>query len=119
MRENKNDFFCNKKENAQTLFPIFPEDSRFINSGIAVKMINSEVYYFNGEMPIYHHHKADYKSFRYITSQMIELGNIKQGEVIRAFKVSKESVKRWVKTYRTEGASGFLKAERVKKEAMY
>lgn len=66
------------------------------------------MYYFNGSMPIYKHHKDDYKSFRFITSQMIELGNARQVEVKKAFGISIESVKRWTKVYREKGPDGFF-----------
>ncbi|GAH31048.1 unnamed protein product, partial [marine sediment metagenome] len=99
-----------------TLFPVFPPDSRYINSKIAIKIIKDSIYYFNGEMPIYHHHKDDYQSFRYITSQIVDLGIAKQMEIVRTFKVSKESVKRWVKTYREKGGNGFFNTRTGKKK---
>ena len=99
-----------------TLFPVFPENASYINSMIAVKTIGNKVYYFNGEMPFYHHQKNNYQSFRFITSQMIELKNVTQVEITKAFKVSKESVKRWTKTYRTKGESGFFEPRKGKKK---
>ncbi|RLD54072.1 MAG: hypothetical protein DRJ01_18540 [Bacteroidetes bacterium] len=92
----------------QVQLPIFPADVKYINSNIGVQTKENDVYYFNGMMPIYHHNKDDYKSFRYVTSQMVVLGNAKQVEIIKAFGVSKESVKRWVKVYRNEGSTGFF-----------
>ena len=81
----------------QTLFPVFPEEVRYLNSDIAIKTIEGVVFYFNGEMPIYKHQESDYKSFRYISSQLYVLGNVKQVDIVKFFKVSPESVKRWVK----------------------
>ncbi|MCD4676297.1 MAG: hypothetical protein K8S18_09935 [Desulfobacula sp.] len=100
----------------QTFFPIFPDDSVYLNSDIAIKTINEIVFYFNGLMPIYQHHKDDYRSFRYISSQLYVLGNVKQVEIVKTFNVSKESVKRWVKVYKEEGASGFFKTRKSKKK---
>ena len=90
-----------------TLFPIYPEGTKMINSEIRVKTIGEDVYYFNGSMAIYQHHKKDYQSFRHATSQMIALGNVQQTEIIKFFKVSKGSVQRWVKKYRDEGSKAF------------
>lgn len=90
-----------------TLFPIYPKGTRMINSEIGVKTISDDVCYFNGNMAIYQHHKKDYQSFRHVTSQMIVLGNVKQIEIIKFFKVSKESVQRWVKKYREESNKAF------------
>lgn len=64
---------------------------------------------------MYKHHKDDYKSFRFITSQMVVLGNVKQVDIIKVFKVSKASVKRWVKVYREEGPGGFFHPRQGKK----
>jgi len=86
-----------------------------INSEIGVKTINDTVYYFNGSMPIYQHHRNKYKSFRFITSQLIALNNAKQSEIIQAFKVSKESVKRWVKIYREKEEEGFFGTRKGRK----
>ena len=92
----------------QVQLPFFPEDIVYINSNIGVQTKENNVYYFNAMMPIYHHNKDDYRSFRYVTSQMVVLGNAKQVEIIKTFNVSKESVKRWVKVYRKQGSAGFF-----------
>lgn len=92
----------------QVQLPIFPSGVKYINANIGVKTLEDIVYYFNGLMPIYQHHKDDYKSFRFVTSQMIALGTAKQVEVKAAFKVSIESVKRWAKVYREKGPDGFF-----------
>jgi transposase len=97
----------------QVQLPIFPSDVKYINANIGVRTQEDIVYYFNGSMPIYKHHKDDYKSFRFITSQMIDLGNARQVEVKAAFEVSIESVKRWTKVYREKGASGFFGKKKV------
>lgn len=101
----------------QVQLPFFPEDVAYINSNIAVQTKIDDVYYFNGVMPMYHHKKDDYKSFRFVTSQMVDLSNAKQVEIVKTFKVSKESVKRWVKVYRTEGASGFFGTRKGRRKA--
>lgn len=99
----------------QTFFPVFPEDTKMINSDIGIKNIGGKILYFNGGMLIHQHLKDDYKSFRFITSQMIDLETVRHVEIISAFKVSKESVNRWLRIYRQEGASGFFQKKRVVK----
>ncbi len=94
---------------SQLLFPVYPEDTFFINSNIGVKTIDEkQVVYFNSGGPIYQHKTKDLKSFRFITSQMMDLKMVKQIEVIKAFKVSTESTKRWLKKYRQNGAAAFF-----------
>ena len=81
----------------QTQLPFFPEDITLINNYLGVQKKEDIVYYFNGMMPIYQHHKDDYDGFRLYTSQLVINGNCKQMDIVRCFGVSKESVKRWVK----------------------
>jgi len=101
----------------QVQLPIFPEDVVYINSKIGVKTQGEDVYYFNGMMPIFYHKKDDYKSFRYITSQIVCMNNAKQVEIIKTFGVSKESVKRWVKVFNKEGAAGFFAVKKGRRKA--
>jgi transposase len=92
----------------QTLFPVYPTDIKMINSKIGVKTIGEKIFYFNEGGVIYKHEKGDYQSFRYITSQMIELKLVRHKEVISFFQVSKESVNRWIRVYREKSAKGFF-----------
>jgi hypothetical protein len=100
----------------QIQLPFFPEGLSYINSNIGVKTEDDMVCYFNGSMNIYEHHKDDIKSFRYIISQMIVLGNARQVEIRDVFNVSIEGVKRSAKIYREEGIQGFLVNRRVVKK---
>ena len=113
--ENKNDNIFDKKNYGTDIFPIFPNDIQMINSQIGVKTIGEKIIYFNEGGPIYQHDPGDYQSFRYITSQMIELKTVRQVEIIKFFKVSKESVIRWSRIYRAKGAKGFFGTKKVKK----
>lgn len=117
MQEKENDpNFTTKKDMHQTFLPVFPKDTRMINTDIGIKHIGEKILYFNGGMPMYQHHKNDYKSFRYITSQMIDLKTVRHIEIISTFKVSKESVNRWLRIYRQEGACGFFQKKKVVKQ---
>ena len=93
----------------QMLLPLFPAEARSINELLGFCRKDDIVYYFNGMMPIFSHHVSDLKSFRLITSQLVVNGVASQSEIVRAFGVSKISVKRYVKIYREEGSGGFFK----------
>ena len=93
---------------SKILFPVYPSDIKMINSKIGVKTIGEKILYFNESGLIYQHDTNDYQSFRFITSQMIELKIVRNTEVISFFQVSKESVNRWLRTYRTKSAKGFF-----------
>lgn len=92
--------FENDTKMLQTQLPLFSDEATLINSILGVQKKEDTVYYFNGQMPIFSHHKDDYESFRLITSQLVVNGNCKQMDIVRCFGVSPISVKRWVKKYR-------------------
>lgn len=98
----------------QMLLPIFPYEATSINHCLGFCLKDETVYYFNGMMPIFSHAVDDLRSFRLITSQLVVNGVASQAEIIRAFGVSKISVKRYVKCYREEGSSGFFSPRRTR-----
>lgn len=91
----------------QMLIPFFPPNFTIINSKLGFEKRDGYVWYFNGNMPIFHHAEADLASFRMICAQLYILGNAAQSEIKKAFGLSDISVKRWVKRYRENGPSGF------------
>lgn len=93
----------------QELLPIFPAEATPISDLISFAKRDGRVYYFHGCMPVLSHEAEDKRSFRLFTSQLVDEGNCKQAEIVRAFGVSAISVKRWVKAYRAEGAAAFFK----------
>ena len=99
----------------QTFFPVFPSDTKMINSDIGIKTVGEMILYFNGGMPEYQHRIDDYKSFRYFTSMMIDFKNVNHEDIISTFEVSKESVNRWLRIYREEGGSGFFHEKKSNK----
>jgi transposase len=96
----------------QMLFPIFPSELTLINGKIGFHKRDGYVYYFNGMMPIFSHHEDDLPSFRFITAQLVVLGNASQAEVVRAFGISTISMKRYVKRYGEQGPAGFFERPR-------
>ena len=58
----------------QILLPLFSSDTVLINNYLGVFARDDTVYYLHSGMPIYTHEKEDLKSFRYITSQLIDAG---------------------------------------------
>ncbi|MCG6867868.1 MAG: hypothetical protein LJE91_03820, partial [Gammaproteobacteria bacterium] len=63
--------------------------------------------YFNGSMPVFVHAEQDRASFQTIAAQFCVNGNAKQADIVRAFGVTKISLKRAVKRYREEGPKGY------------
>jgi len=91
----------------QMLLPIFPDEIKLINSLIGFVKKNNYVYYFNGQMPIFHHPVDDLDSFKMFVSQLYICGNASQADIVRAFGISNSSIKRWVKKYKKGGAAAF------------
>ena len=89
--------------------PLFPPVLTHINNQISFQKKEGRIYYFHGTLPLFSHDEKDIKSFRYITSQLITSGNVKQIEIAEAFGVSYISVKRSVKRLREDGGEGFFK----------
>jgi len=100
----------------QGQLPIFPQELTLINLNVGFEKREGIIYYFHGHLPIFHHDEKDLKSFRLITSQIVDSGVAKQMEIVRAFGVSVISVKRYVKIFREKGSAGFF-AQRKKKTA--
>ena len=63
-------------------------------------------------MPLFSHHEKGLPSFRFITAQLVVLGNTTQAEIIRSFGISTISMKRYVKHYRERGPAGFFEKPR-------
>ncbi len=91
----------------QVQFPFFPEGVTHITPLLAFSKQDGRVTYFNGSMPVFIHDEEDVASFRMITAQFCVNGNAKQMEIVRAFGVTKISLKRAVKCYREKGPKGF------------
>jgi transposase len=66
------------------------------------------VYYTIAQMRFFLHHENDIKSFRFITSQLVICGTLKQIEISNIFGVSYSSVKRSVKRLKEVGNRNFF-----------
>lgn len=92
----------------QMLLPLFPSESTPINEVLSFEERDGKVWYFHGCMPVFCHAVEDHASFRMYTSQLVENGQCKQVEIVRAFGVSAISVKRHVKRLREQGTAAFF-----------
>ena len=101
----------------QRQLPIFPAGVTEINSRIAIQKQEGQVWYIHGHLPVFHHEEVDVRSFRMFTSQMIVNGTVKPKEIVKAFGVPVVTVKRYVKVFREQGASGFYESKVRKSSA--
>ena len=91
----------------QALLPLLPDGATRINDRISVVRQEGIWSYFCGVAPIFQHSEHDSPSFRMFTSQLVCQDACKQVDIVRAFGVSANSVKRNVKKFREEGTRGF------------
>ena len=92
----------------QLLLPIFPSDTRLINSSVGLYERDGIVQYLINELPVYSHSKDDNDAFRFITSNFIHQGLCRKVDIERAFGVSEDSVSRALKKFEAKGEVGFL-----------
>lgn len=86
-----------------------PAGATPINEILSVWRDEQRWTYFIGSHPVYSHEATDLRLFRLTTAQLIETGNCRSCEIIKAFGVSKSSVDRAVRQYREGGAEAFFK----------
>jgi transposase len=95
----------------QTILPIYPVSTIFINSTLGVWHKDGIVTYISNALPIYSHASTDYKTFRFITAKLVLLGRCSQKEISDCFCVSYDSVKRSVRRLKQTKDSGFFTEE--------
>ena len=93
---------------AQLLLPLLPSGATAINDILSVRKENCSWYYFAGINPIFSHDEKDMASFRMFTSQLIASGQCRNINIIKAFGVSSNSVKRSVKKNKEGGIKVFF-----------
>jgi hypothetical protein len=69
------------------------------------------VYYLHSGMPIFSHETGDLPKFRYITSNLILQGLCSNQDIVDAFHVSTDSVRRWKRILSEKGESAFFTVE--------
>ena len=89
-------------------FPTFSSGRTYINDQIYYEKINEIVYYTLAQMRFFSHHENDIKSFRFITSQLVICGTLKQIEISNVFGIPYSSVKRSVKRLKEVGNREFF-----------
>lgn len=93
----------------QRLLPLFSTDVTRINNLVGFVKRKGMVYYFNYQMPIYHHSENDIASFKVFMCQSYLQGNATQSEIKRAFGLATKEMNRWLKKYKKEGPGAFYK----------
>lgn len=92
----------------QLQLPIFPAGAKCITNEIAAECRDKQVVYLYGSLPVFQHAEGDLQSFRLITSQLIDMGAVRQVDIVNAFGVPLPTVKRYLKLLRDRGSKAFF-----------
>jgi hypothetical protein len=93
----------------QLNLPIFPAESKAVNTILSVMTIDDFVYYFVNGNIIRTHLQSSHDDFKFHIADLISLKICKKSEVVRFFGVSIDLVTRACALHREEGARGFYK----------
>jgi hypothetical protein len=96
----------------QMMLPIFPAGVTEINAKLAFKREDGVVTYFSATMPVFQHSENDIASFKMIVSQFYVLGMAKQSEIVSAFGLNAQLLKRAVKLFKMKGSPGFFEPKK-------
>lgn len=96
----------------QLQLPFFPEGTHMISDRLGFYVKGDIVQYIVNGFPAYAHSKSDHSSFRFITSNFIDMGLCTQAQVQRAFHVSITNVGRAYKLFKDQGSEGFFGVDR-------
>lgn len=103
----------------QLQLPIFPPGAKHITNEIAAVCRDKQVVYIYGSLPVFQHAEGDLQSFRLITSQLIDMGAVRQVDIVNAFGVPLPTVKRYVKLLRDHGSKAFFAEPKRRSAAVW
>jgi len=96
----------------QLYAPIFPRDSKYINTRVAVKEEQGMVHYVANGMPIYVHGIEELGSFRHIICLLIEQGLCRRKEVVACFCITDDFVGKALRIYRKDGGEALYRPQK-------
>lgn len=92
----------------QMQLPIFPVDTKLINSTLGIRTEDEMVYYLHNGSPIFCHPESDINHYRYVCGNLVANGLCKVSELADALGVHRRSVERYAKQHRDSGGNAFL-----------
>lgn len=92
----------------QLLLPIFPTNTILLSPSLGIFEQDGLVYYLHSGAPIFSHPKGDIQSFRYIICNLIDTGRCQATQVCAVLKISRDTLYRYLKIYRTQGSEGMF-----------
>ena len=91
--------------------PIFPENTKMINSSVGFFAKDDFVFYLHNGSPVYCHSKDDLNTYRYIMANLTTTGLCTIAELSRALGVQVKNIQRYKKALEEKGTSWFFNRE--------
>ena len=95
----------------QLQLPIFPANTKLINSSIGTYQDGQLVYYLHNGAPIFCHHIESMNNYRYILANLVQSKLCSCSEISKALGVSSRNIERYAKKLRENGMESFFNQE--------
>ncbi|NEW85346.1 MAG: hypothetical protein GZ094_23695 [Mariniphaga sp.] len=95
----------------QLQLPIFPGQTKLINSSIGFFSKDDFIFYLHNGSPIFCHAKGDRNSYRYILANLVVNNMCGCSELSKALGINAKNVQRYVKDLREHGMGYFFNRE--------
>jgi transposase len=95
----------------QMQLPIFPEQTKLINSSVGFFCKDDFVFYLHNGSPVYCHGKNDLNTYRYIMANLVTTRLCTISELSRALGVHVKNIQRYKKALEEKGTSWFFNRE--------
>ena len=92
----------------QCQLPMFPSDTKLINSTLGFRSQDDFVYYLHNGNPIYCHRHDDRNSYHFILGNLVCNQLCTIGELHESLGEARKNIERYTKAFREKGASHFF-----------
>jgi biotin operon repressor len=92
----------------QMQLPIFPENTKLINSSVGFFKKADFVYYLHNGSPIFCHHVDSTNNYRYILANLVQSKLCQASEISKALGISQRNVERYAQKLRQHGIESFF-----------
>ena len=95
----------------QMQMPIFPENTKMINSSVGFFKKDEFVYYLHNGSPIYCHEQGQLNSYRYILANLVTTKLCTIADLSRALGIQVKNIQRYKKALEENGTEWFFSRE--------
>jgi len=92
----------------QMQLPIFPENTKLINSSVGFFKKDDFIYYLHNGSPIFCHHVDSTNNYRYILGNLVVSKLCHPSEIGKALGVSQRNIERYAQKLRNQGMESFF-----------